>query len=527
MTGRITIKAVMVVALVGCALLSASFLHDRPLLMSDTLTYVEGARSLAHGDGYSDRDGHPITVRPPGYSVVLAPLVWAGADSMRNFKAVNIVLAVAAIGMFAVVLGSIAGRWLGLLVAVACGVSFPWIYYSHAVLSEMLFTFLLAAFIAAAMRQMERPGKVAWAILVAVTAALPVVRFAGVAVLPVCACVIWFSSAKEGASPWKRLALVGGGLAVALGPAALFFLRNMAASGQWSSYETTVSPEYALTVGRIGINKFNLLTQIWINARGYLHIFLVPDQAGIARVSLLPWWARLASSGAWVVAMVGVVRAMRSVRGRVLSLTCICYGGLLMLNTWYDIRYLLPVIPIFFWFLADGSAFLTTWVASRIGLRPTGVGRFLVSPGVLAGTLLALVFVGNMAFILTSGKSAKLRSAQYTGVVQRMHNAAMFTADRPEEGAVLVAGGAGFVRLWSGRRVVNALSWLDADRKLTVESLPDDITFVLLDENEFAPYRQKYLEPLVEANREALELAFQAEQTLVYKRREIMCSPQD
>ncbi|MDP7023450.1 MAG: hypothetical protein QGH42_04265 [Kiritimatiellia bacterium] len=487
--------------------------------MSDTLTYVEGAHSLASGEGYVAH-GRLVTVRPPGYSLSLVPLVLVGTDTIRDFKVLNIVFAVAAVALYALAISSVAGKLLGLLAAVACGISFPWIYYTHAVLSEMLFTFLLAVFLVAGVRQVAKPGKGSLVALIGAAAALPMVRFAGIAVLPVGALILWLGSHKETVSLRRRFGRMSVGVVVALCPMILYFLRNMAVSGQWSSYETGVSAEYALTVGRIGIDKFNMLTRMWVNARGYLHILIVPDQSGIARVSSLPWWLSLACAGSWVMVMVGVVRALLSSRGRVLALTSGCYGGLLMVNIWYDIRYLLPVLPLFFWFLADGMASTVAWLAGRIGLRPAGSMRILLSTKVLSAAFLSLVLVANMAFALKSGKSAKLRSENYEGVVKRMHDAAVFTSDRPEAGAVLVAGGAGFVRLWSGRRVVNALSWLDADRKLTVQSLPDDVSFVLLDENEFAPYRQQYLEPLVEASREELEVAFEAGRTVVFVRRE-------
>jgi len=87
--------ALMAVVLITTAGLSASFLHNRPTYMSDTVTYVEGAQSLAAGEGYA-RGGNPITTWPPGYSLFLSGLVRCGLDSFVAFKALNVVFAAAA-----------------------------------------------------------------------------------------------------------------------------------------------------------------------------------------------------------------------------------------------------------------------------------------------------------------------------------------------------------------------------------------------------------------------------------------------
>lgn len=509
----------LAVLLTGCALLSASFLHDRPLLMSDTLTYVEGARSLARGDGYTEQ-GSPITVRPPGYSAVLVPLIRVGADSIRAFKVLNILLACLALAAFVAALRPTSGRGMALLVAAACGVSYPWVYYTHAVLSEMLFVLLTGVLLAAAVRHVERPGALSLWAMASAALLLPLVRFAGVAFWPALVWVLWVAGRVPPMrrSAGRRLADMMVVLTVVLAPLALYLLRNALRSGQVTSYDVGVSAEYALTLQQIGITDHSLWTRLWVNARGYLHILLVPDQAGIAQVGRLSLGAHLACVTFWLLCAAGAVRHLRSRAGRVFVLVALCYGGLLMVNTWYDMRYLLPVLPLCFWFAADGFGAAAAWAAGRLVPWGGSDGR-LTAPPAWAGAFLALLLIGNAGFTLVSPKAANLRSREYTGLSQRLYEAAVFLKSRPEPGRVLVAGGPGFVHMWSGRRVLSVLSWLDHDRRLTVTALPPDVAFVLLDESEFAPYRQEYLEPLIEANRNSLDLIFEAGRTQVYGRR--------
>jgi hypothetical protein len=105
-------------------------------------------------------------------------------------------------------------------------------------------------------------------------------------------------------------------------------------------------------------------------------------------------------------------------------------------------------------------------------------------------------------------------------VVQRLYAACQYVKQRPEPGKVLVAGGTGFVPMWSGRPVVSVLTWLDRERNLKIGPLPPDVAFVILDESEFAPYRSKYLEPLVDANANDVDVVFTSGGTLVYGRKE-------
>ena len=81
----------------------------------------------------------------------------------------------------------------------------------------------------------------------------------------------------------------------------------------------------------------------------------------------------------------------------------------------------------------------------------------------------------------------------------------------------MVAGGAGFVPLWTGRGVQSILRQVGEDRELASTDIPAQVRFLLLDESKFAPYRKKYMAPVVEANAGRLNEVFRQGDTIVYE----------
>lgn len=88
---------------------------------NDGSIYIATARSLAAGEGYSFL-GEAFLIRPPGFAVLIAPLVAGGND----FRALNLFVSLSgAVGVigFHFLLRRRLGAWLALLVALAVWVS--------------------------------------------------------------------------------------------------------------------------------------------------------------------------------------------------------------------------------------------------------------------------------------------------------------------------------------------------------------------------------------------------------------------
>ncbi len=509
---------VVAVALIGITLLSAGFLHNRPLYMSDTITYVDGARSLVAGQGYQ-QNAVPVTVRPPGYSFLLTIPIAVGLDSIAAFKLLNVLVAGAALFVFFLCMKQVVGQYEALLLSVLTGVLFPWIYYSHAILSDIMFALVMGLFVLGAMKHRATGSTGSLLLMTVATALAPIVRYAGIALFPAWLYVAYFANDRLrnvlNDCKWKQVGLlVVMGLVVIL-PLSAFVVRNSILTGAVTSYSTGVNPEYALSLKKIGITEFSLTTRLWVNVRGYLHVFIVPDQVGIARVSDLPAVASGICLLLWLLMLSGWGVCMARRSSRPIAVTCFFYLLLLQFNTWYDIRYLLPILPLLLMFALLSSRWLLDRSLIIIRVKNTDLRRKIVN--VAAATALILGLVGNTGFALCSHKGKRLRAREYDGMVQRLYEACSFIKNEPEPGEVLVAGGAGFVPLWTGRSVRSTLDLLDANRALSSMSIPKDVAFILLDESKFIPYREEYLEPLVAANVDRLAKVVENRNTLVYR----------
>jgi len=560
MNKRKLLNAVIIVTVLAvAATLSASFLHNRPTYMSDTVTYVEGARSLAQGEGYF-RSGNPITTWPPGYSIFLSGLVRCGADSFVAFKSLNIFFALLAMGFLLALFRRFLTIWEASALALATGVFFPWIYYTHTILADIPFTtivagFLLSTTLYASQTTDQRPQTtdrslrstlyaLRWLIASSLLCAIaPLTRSAGVALIPALAFVIfvtfcWFSPPRFRvfrALPLRCLQVFGqlafglrrGSLLVLL-PAALtltaWFLRNHQHTGSILGYAVGVTPGYAASLEKIGITDPSLFTRIWINIRGYTHVFVIPDQVGIARIGKLHILIHVACIAMWALMAMGWVRRLLDRRTWSLSVTFACYAGLLLLNTWYDIRYVLPVLGLCFLFLYDGITICIALFLRAVTVIPWPLGsRFPFQLSAfnfqlfLRFAFLALLVAGNLAFSVMGPQAATLRSPEYKGSVQRLYKACQSISASDKEGDVLVAGGPGFVPAWTGRKVSSLLGQVNRGRAVDDLSIPAGVRYLIMSESTFSNYREMYMAPIVERNRERLGLTFESGETRVFE----------
>ncbi len=540
MTKKTILHASLIpLVLIVAAGLSASFLHNRPTYMSDTVTYVEGAKSLATGGGYF-RGGNPITTWPPGYSLCLSALVRCGLDSFVAFKTLNIAFAVLAVGLLLVLFRRFLSIWEASALALATGAFFPWIYYTHTILADIPFALITTAFVLS-ITLYCLPSTVhrqRWLAIAAFLCAIaPLIRSAGLALIPALAVLPFLrhlttKSTTSQSSAYSLRFVVCFRILLptfyVLLPTifllSAWFLRNHLHTGSILGYSVGVTPEYAFSLEKIGITEPNLLTRIWVNLRGYTHIFVIPDQVGIDRVSKLPLVIHIACAGMWLLIAAGWTKRLLNRAAYPLSITFACYAGLLLLNTWYDIRYVLPVLGLCFLFLYDGISLCISAIIRFVTLHPWPFGSqfpFQLSAFsfqvFLRSAFLALLVAGNFAFSALGPQAATLRSSEYEGELQRMYEACVFIREANEAGEVLVAGGGGFVPVWTGRRVSSLLGLVGGDKQLTSLSIPDGVRFLLLDESKFAPYRKQYMEPVVRENRGRLELAYEAGRTRVYR----------
>jgi hypothetical protein len=187
---RLAIAGLLVILAAGAALRVLLMTAWSPAFMGwpDAKSYID----VAHGQLF----GNPL--RPAGYPLFLRGLnaVWT---DIHFVVVVNHLLGLAtAVILYAAVVRAGGPRWLGLVPAAVVSLCGTQAFLEHSVLSEPLFTFLMAAAVYAAVRcAAERPRWALWPVAAGVALACAAsVRVVGLALIPV-VCV-WLAVAASG-----------------------------------------------------------------------------------------------------------------------------------------------------------------------------------------------------------------------------------------------------------------------------------------------------------------------------------------
>jgi hypothetical protein len=502
--------------LIGCSALNLSFLHERPTYASDTVVYIEGAEALASGNGYAC-GGKPQTAWPPGYSLALAPLYRLFGRSFVAYKLFNIACAGAALFCCYCLIRAVSGWGVAVLCTAAIGAYFPWIYYTHFIGADMLFTAVVSAFLLAVVRSRDLARiRRLWPAAAALMW-LPLIRMAGVAmlaawVLLICVSAVYRRDLRRSARWWLG---VGAATGVSALPLMFWSLRNLRVTGAWTTVATGVTAEYAASLEEAGIHSFTLLTKLGINVRGYAHILLYPDQSRLAALQAAPWFVHGLCYAVSAVVLLGCLLALREARRRPLAIVFMCYGGMLLLHNWFDIRYLLPVLALYVLFLWHGMASIggvLERLGARLGWRCAPLASWL------PGLALAGLAAANLAISLVAPPAARLRSREYQGAAQDLFEAAQYLRSAAERGSVVVPS-VGFMAIWSDRECVSVLALLDAEHRLRSRAIPHGVGYILAAGESFVGY-QKYVDEILTANRERLRAVFRSGGATVYEVRD-------
>lgn len=191
----------------------------------DSAMYIAAAKSFFAGEGYRGYDGAPFTEWPPLYPTLLALGGLLGVDPMQTVPMLHAIafgaLVFCAGRLFVAHLSTRLFAWIGFLAVL---LSWPLLQVAMKVWSDLLFILLTLLVIGYAPTLLARPT---WPrlILFAVPAALAAMqRYAGLAlVLTGVGVILCFMNQV---SLRRRLAYANGFCLIALGPLALWLLRN-------------------------------------------------------------------------------------------------------------------------------------------------------------------------------------------------------------------------------------------------------------------------------------------------------------
>lgn len=119
------------------------FAHFHDLYTDDSPGYIRPAANLLAGNGFTDAQGYPDTLRTPGYPLVILPFLWAHLDLkyLVLFQHLLRVLIIAATAAFAFQLSG--SRRQALLVGILLSIDLPFLRSANNVMTEIVFTLLL------------------------------------------------------------------------------------------------------------------------------------------------------------------------------------------------------------------------------------------------------------------------------------------------------------------------------------------------------------------------------------------------
>jgi 4-amino-4-deoxy-L-arabinose transferase-like glycosyltransferase len=226
--------AMAVVAVVLAALglrVGYMVLTPRYEIVHDARDYDAHARSIAIGDGFSERlTGKPTAFRPPGYPYLLggAYRVFGvegnvDGDRIRVARTLGAVLGTLAVAMIGILAAQLSGRAAGLAAIGLAAVYLPSILVSEAIMSEQLFVVLMLAALATAIHQRRSAHPYAFALLAGLLAGLAVLtRANGLILLVSLVLAVWATPRRS----WRSIGPPALLVAVALATVAPWTIRN-------------------------------------------------------------------------------------------------------------------------------------------------------------------------------------------------------------------------------------------------------------------------------------------------------------
>ena len=475
---RIEQKQVVITALaLGVHLLLCLVAFDPKLHTGgDNTAYLLLAESLLRlGDGYSLNMNpglpSPQTLYPFGFPLLLTLPMLIFGKSVIAFKALSSLFSLGSVLLFSLLIRRLVTPliWCALLFTLAPNPIM--VEYSHWVLTESPFLFFSLLAIYFLIRSEEKPGRVGvffWSAVVTV-AFTCLIRSAGITL--VAAAISYFLFNRK----WLRLALLTAGLCLLLIP---WNVRNrMVQAEQEVSYGGVVFMKNPYSPHLGMIDAGGLLERMRNNSKIY---FLNQCARGLFVTPAVPKPGGPVKTAAAVITLLTLAGLMIRVARRrgIVEFYVLATLGLALIwpEVWSDIRFIMPVVPFFLFYIAEFSVA----VAAKASLNDNLAQKIaVVVVGIFAtGSLLTQLPAVQSNLRLLSRYAAGDQYAGYSANIRQFFESADWVRDNTAEDAVVTVRKPRLFNFLSGRKVLNYPYSTDADSVLAVVMRTD---YVVID----------------------------------------------
>ncbi|HUU29852.1 MAG TPA: hypothetical protein VM123_18775 [archaeon] len=483
-------------------LLCLALFDPKPHTGGDNATYIILAESiLRSGDGYSDTitpgEPKPHTQYPFGYPLLLAPLVALVGRNLVLLKLFSVLLAVASVALFSRLVERLAPplAWAGLSLAAA---SNPVIVdYSHWILSEMSFLFfsLLALYFLIAWDEEEKSrfGKKFWFAVLAMAFTVHI-RSAGLA-FPI-AGFAYFALRRR----WRTLAVFTLSLVLLLSP---WMIRNRLVREPGVGYMSALFMKNPYTPEQGAAGVADLAARFVTNVRIYSGTELARVLLGSEGVGQESRAVKMVSVAAALLVLIGLIGHLARTF-RILEIYMLVFLGMVLIwpEAWSDVRFLMPVVPLIIFYLAEGAALAGRRIWPEIYRNGAAAAA--------AACVIALLGLGAQALRVPDNLDMVgryLRGDRYAGYPSNWRNffeAADWVRQNTPETSVVTVRKPTLFYLHTGRKIEVYPFTTNTDSVLSRITATD---YVIVDAVSGTTYR--YLVPAIQKAPERFKLVFQ------------------
>ena len=155
--GRVALRVAIAV---GLLVRLAIFWHTPALgtEIEDEQHYVQIATNIVNGDGFASRPGQPTSIRPPLYPGLLAAIFSvAGDGNLQAVRLVHLVLSLATVALIYELGRRVFSLAVGRFAAAAFFLYPSYVFLNFTILTEILFTLLLVAFVLLSVLLVQTP----------------------------------------------------------------------------------------------------------------------------------------------------------------------------------------------------------------------------------------------------------------------------------------------------------------------------------------------------------------------------------